>query len=155
MEAAVIEQFILLIVVGAVVAIAAHRLRIPYTVGLVVAGIVLAFLPLHIDFPFSKDFLFQVLLPPLIFEAALYIDWRELRRDLLVVITYATLGVVVAAALTAAVMHFIVSWEWPAAVVFGVLIAATDPVSIIATFKEAKVEGRLRLLVESESLFND
>jgi CPA1 family monovalent cation:H+ antiporter len=155
MDAPVIEQLILLIVIGAVVAIAAHRLRIPYTVGLVVAGIVLAFLPLHIDFPFSKDFLFQVLLPPLIFEAALYIDWRELRRDLLVVITYATLGVVVAAALTAAVMHFIVSWEWPAAVVFGVLIAATDPVSIIATFKEARVEGRLRLLVESESLFND
>src|SRR3954468_11915453 len=155
MEAAVIEQFILLIVVGAVVAIAAHRLRIPYTVGLVVAGIVIAFLPLNINIPFNKDFLFQVLLPPLIFEAALYIEWRELRRDLLVAVTYATLGVVVAAALTAAVMHFIVSWEWPAAVVFGVLIAATDPVSIIATFKEAKVEGRLRLLVESESLFND
>src|SRR3954451_4081873 len=132
MEAAVIEQFILLIVVGAVVAIAAHRLRIPYTVGLVVAGIVIAFLPLNINIPFNKDFLFQVLLPPLIFEAALYIDWRELRRDLLVVVTYATFGVVVSAALTAAVMHYVVGWSWQAAIVFGVLIAATDPVSIIA-----------------------
>ena len=46
-------------------------------------------------------------------------------------------------------------WDWQPALLFGVLIAATDPVSIIATFKEAKVKGRLRLLVEAESLFND
>ena len=38
---------------------------------------------------------------------------------------------------------------------FGVLIAATDPVSVIATFKDAAVHGRIRLLVEAESLFND
>ena len=78
MEIPVVEQLIFLIVVGAVVAIIAHRLRIPYTVGLVVAGIVIAFLPLTIEVPFSKDFLFEVLLPPLIFEAALYIEWQEL-----------------------------------------------------------------------------
>jgi CPA1 family monovalent cation:H+ antiporter len=155
MDAAVIEQIVLLIVVGAVVAIVAHRLRIPYTVGLVAAGIVIAFLPLKVEVPFSKDFLFEVLLPPLIFEAALYIDWHELRRDMLVVGTYATIGVLLSAAVTAAIMHFVVGWVWPAAILFGVLIAATDPVSIIATFKEAKVKGRLRLLVESESLFND
>jgi len=155
MDAAVIEQIVLLIVVGSVVAIAAHRLKIPYTVGLVAAGIVMAFLPIRIEIPFSKDFLFEVLLPPLIFEAALYIEWRELKRDLVVVGTYATLGVLLSAAVTAAIMHFAVGWVWPAAILFGVLIAATDPVSIIATFKEAKVKGRLRLLVESESLFND
>lgn len=155
MDAAVVEQLVLLIAVGAVVAIAAHRLRMPYTVGLVVAGIAIAFLPFKIDVPFNKDFLFQVLLPPLIFEAALDIDWRELKRDLLVVGTYATFGVIFSAAVTAAIMHFVVGWPWPAASLFGVLIAATDPVSIIATFKEAKVTGRLRLLVEAESLFND
>ena len=52
-------------------------------------------------------------------------------------------------------MHYVVGWEWAMAALFGVLIAATDPVSVIATFKEAKVEGSLRLLVEAESLFND
>jgi CPA1 family monovalent cation:H+ antiporter len=52
-------------------------------------------------------------------------------------------------------MHYATGWVWPAAIIFGILIAATDPVSVIATFKEAKVEGRLRLLVEAESLFND
>jgi monovalent cation:H+ antiporter, CPA1 family len=46
-------------------------------------------------------------------------------------------------------------WTWGSSIVFGVLIAATDPVSVIATFKEAGVQGRLRLLIESESLLND
>ena len=52
-------------------------------------------------------------------------------------------------------MHYLASWPWLGALVFGVLIAATDPVSVIATFKEAKVQGRLRVLIEAESLFND
>ncbi len=146
-------EFILLI--GAVVAIIARRFKFPYTVGLVAAGILLAFIPLGISIPFNKELLFKVLLPPLIFEAALYIHWKELRRDMLPVVTFATVGVLLSAGVTAAFMHFVLGWEWAMAILFGVLIAATDPVSVIATFKEAKVEGRLRLLVEAESLFND
>jgi CPA1 family monovalent cation:H+ antiporter len=94
-------------------------------------------------------------LPPLVFEAAFQLPWKPLRRDLPVILLLATLGVILAAALTAAGMHYIAGWTWMAALVFGVLIAATDPVSVIATFKESGVRGRLRLLVEAESLFND
>jgi CPA1 family monovalent cation:H+ antiporter len=91
----------------------------------------------------------------LVFEAALYIGWRDFRRDLPVVALLATVGVVLAAAVTAGGMHYALDWDWGSASVFGVLIAATDPVSVIATFKEAGVTGRLRLLIESESLLND
>lgn len=52
-------------------------------------------------------------------------------------------------------MRYLAQWTWTSAIVFGVLIAATDPVSVIATFKDAGVHGRVRLLVEGESLFND
>ena len=155
METLQIEQIELILLIGAIVAIVARRFKVPYTVGLVVAGIVIAFLPLGLQIPFSKDFIFKVLLPPLIFEAALYIHWRELKNDLLTVGTFATVGVLLSAFVTAAIMHFVVGWEWTMAILFGVLISATDPVSVIATFKEARVEGRLRLLVEAESLFND
>ncbi len=155
MESLRIEQIELIILVGAMVAIIARRLRLSYTAGLVVAGIFIAFLRVDLNVPFSKELVFDVLLPPLIFEAALYINWKELRRDLLVIVTYATVGVVLSAGVTAAFMHYAAGWVWQAAILFGVLIAATDPVSIIATFKEAKVKGRLRLLVEAESLFND
>ncbi|HEV7699000.1 MAG TPA: sodium:proton antiporter [Pyrinomonadaceae bacterium] len=150
-----VEQIALIVLIGAIVAIVARRLKIPYTVGLVVAGMIVAMLPIEFELKFSKELLFKVLLPPLIFEAAIHLRWRELRKDLSPIIVYATLGVLLSASVTASVMHFAVGWIWPAAVIFGVLIAATDPVSVIATFKEAKVEGRLRLLVEAESLFND
>ncbi len=155
MEYIKIETLEMILLIGAIVAIVARRLKIPYTVGLVVAGLILAFVPLGIEIPFSKELLFKVLLPPLIFEAALYIHWKELKRDLLPVVTFATIGVLLSAAITAVFMVYAVGWAWQAAILFGVLIAATDPVSVIATFKEARVEGRLRLLVEAESLFND
>jgi CPA1 family monovalent cation:H+ antiporter len=150
-----IAQLELIILVGAMVAIVSRRLRMPYTPGLVVAGIVIALLPLGFNIPFSRELVFDVLLPPLIFEAALYINWKELRKDLAVIGTFAVAGVVLSAVVTAAFMHFAAGWVWQAAILFGLLIAATDPVAIIATFKEAKVKGRLRLLVEAESLFND
>ena len=143
-----IEAIELILLIGAVVAIIARRLKIPYTVGLVVAGIILAFLPLGLEVNFSKELIFKVLLPPLIFEAALYIHWRELKRDLLPVITFASVGVLLSAGITAAIMHFVVGWDWTMAALFGVLIAATDPVSVIATFKEAKVEGRFDCLLK-------
>ena len=150
-----IEQVELLLLVAAIVAMVARLLKIPYTIGLVVAGIVLTFFPIATTVTLSKELIFTIFLPALVFEAALYIRWKELRQDLLVVVTLATVGVLVSAGIAAAAMHYVANWEWQVALVFGILIAATDPVSVIATFKETGVEGRLRLLVEAESLFND
>ena len=66
-----------------------------------------------------------------------------------------TVGFLVSASMMAVGMHYLMGWEWMGALLFGALIAATDPVSVIATFKEAKIHGRLLLLVEAESLLND
>jgi CPA1 family monovalent cation:H+ antiporter len=145
----------LLLLVAAVVAMLARRLHVPYSVGLVVAGITLAISPFAPTVELTKDLIFTVLLPPLIFEAAFYLNWNKLRADLPVILVLATAGVLISAAATALGMNLLVGWPWAGALVFGVLIAATDPVSVIATFKEARVVGRLRLLVEAESLFND
>src|SRR5665213_3402756 len=78
-----------------------------------------------------------------------------MRRDFSLVAVLVTLGVVISASATALGMHFLAHWQWFGAVVFGVLIAATDPVSVIATFKEAGAQGRLLVLIEAESLLND
>lgn len=150
-----VESVQILLLISTIVAIVARRLRIPYMVGLVLAGVALTVVPHVPEITLTKELLFTVFLPPLVFEAALQIRWDELRRDLLVVLTLSTAGVLLSAAITAAGMHWLVNWSWSAAVLFGVLIAATDPVSVIATFKGAGVLGRLRLLVEAESLFND
>jgi monovalent cation:H+ antiporter, CPA1 family len=150
-----INKIEILLLIAVVVAMLAQRLRVPYTVGLVLAGIALAFVPFVPNLQLTKELVFSVFLPPLIFEAAFYIEWPKLRKDFPVVLTLATVGVLLSAGVTAIGMHYLAHWEWIGAVVFGVLIAATDPVSVIATFKDAGVQGRIRLLVEAESLFND
>jgi len=144
-----------LLLIAAVVAMLTRRVRLPYSVGLVAAGIVLALLPFAPQVTLTKDLIFTVLLPPLLYEAASYIHWLQLRRDLFIIVLLATAGVVLSASVTAAGMHYLAQWPWLGALVFGALIAATDPVSVIATFKEAKVQGRLLVLIEAESLLND
>jgi CPA1 family monovalent cation:H+ antiporter len=141
--------------VAILVAMLARRLLLPYTVGLVVTGIGLAASRLETGAMLTHDFIFDVVLPPLLFEAAINIHWRPLWRDALPVLTLSTLGVIVSAAFVAAGMMFLLSWPLLPALVFGVLIAATDPIAVIALFKDIGLTGRLRLLVESESLFND
>src|SRR5580765_5283054 len=70
----------LLLLIAAVVAMLTRRLRLPYSVGLVAAGIILAILPFAPKVSLTKDLIFTVLLPPLLFEAALYIHWNQLHR---------------------------------------------------------------------------
>ena len=144
-----------LVVAIFVVAIIARRMRLPYTVGLVLTGIALAVTGLETGAMLTHDFIFDVILPPLLFEAALSIRWRELRRDLFPIVVLSTLGVVISAAVVAAGMVQFLAWPAAPAIVFGVLIAATDPIAVLAMFKDTGVKGRIRLLVESESLFND
>lgn len=150
-----IDKFELLLLVACMVAMLARRFHFPYTVGLVVTGGVLALLPYAPTIVLTKELIFSLLLPPLIFEAALFLPWTELKNVLPVVATMASLGLLVSATLTGIGMHWLLGWPPLSAAIFGVLIAATDPVSVIATFKEAGVTGRLRSLVEAESLFND
>jgi CPA1 family monovalent cation:H+ antiporter len=145
----------LLLFVASLVAMITRRLNLPYSVGLVTAGIALALLPFGLEMPLTPELVFTVFLPPLIFEAAIQIPWRPFRRELPLLLLLVTVGVVLAAAIVAAGMHYLVGWSWLGAAFFGILIAATDPVSVIAMFRTVDVEERLHLLVESESLLND
>src|SRR3954449_8394249 len=144
-----------LLMVACLIAMLSRRLGLPYIVGLVVAGFLIALLPSSPDLPLSRDLIFNILLPPLVFEAAMQLDWRRFRDELPLTLTVAFLGVGIAASVVAAGMHYAIGWSWIGAGLFGVLIAATDPVSVIAAFREMKVTRRLSMVVESESLLND
>ncbi len=150
-----VNQLGLILIVACVVAILSRRLRLPYSFGLVVAGIGLAQFRGSVNLSLTPDLIYSVLLPPLIFEAALQLKWRPFRCNLAVTATLAFPGILLTGAIIATGMHFIAGWGWLGATLFGALIAATDPVSVVAAFKEMKVEPRLGLLVESESLLND
>jgi CPA1 family monovalent cation:H+ antiporter len=152
---AIIAGTLALLVIAILVAVAARRLALPYTVGLVVAGMGLALARYDTGIRLTHDIIFDVILPPLLFEAAINISWPELRRDLLPVLVLSVLGVVISGGVVAGGMAWLLGWGLAPALMFGVLIAATDPVAVIAMFKDTGIGGRLRLLVESESLFND
>jgi CPA1 family monovalent cation:H+ antiporter len=144
-----------LLLVACLIAMLTRRLGLPYIVGLVVAGFLIALLPSSPDLPLSRELIFNILLPPLVFEAALQLDWRRFRHELPLTLTLAFFGVAIATAVVAAGMHWIVGWSWIGAALFGVLIAATDPVSVIASFREMGCQPRVSMVVESESLLND
>jgi len=148
------EIVILLLLVAVLVGIAAKRLRVPYTVGLVLMGLALS-LGVKLEVNIAPNLILALLLPPLIFEAAFHLNLSELRYNLAYILALAIPGVV----LTAILVGGIVSWgtglALPAALVFGALVSATDPVSVIALFRSMGVPRRLQVLLESESLFND
>jgi CPA1 family monovalent cation:H+ antiporter len=145
----------LMLFVASLVAMITRRLKLPYSAGLVAAGLALALLPFGFRVRLTPELIFTMFLPPLIFEAAIQIPWRPLRRELPLLLLLVTVGVLLAAALVACGMHYLIGWSWLGAAFFGILVAATDPVSVIALFREIPVQPRLHLLVEAESLLND
>jgi len=145
----------LLLLVACLIAMISRKLGLPYSVGLVAAGLLIALIPNAPHFSLSRDLIFNILLPPLVFDGALQLPWKSFRRELPVTATLALFGVILAAAVVAAGLHYWLAWSWIGAGLFAVLIAATDPVAVIAAFKELNADKRLCMLVESESLLND
>lgn len=150
-----LQNLTLALLIAAVVAMLTRRLRMPYSVGLVAAGILVAIFPLGARFSLNREIIYTALLPPLLFEAAYHLRLQHLLENWPPITILASLGVLLSALVTAAGMHFLAGWEWITAFLLGALIAATDTVSVVAIFKEARVRGRLLFLVEGESLLND
>lgn len=145
----------LLLLIACLVAIVCRRLGQPFTIGLVLAGIALSISGYKSGITLTPELVFSVLLPPLVFEAALHLGWGQFRREGALVLSLAFGGTLLSAGVVAGGMHWLAGWGWPASLLFGSLIAATDPVSVIAMMKEQHADKRLRFLMEAESLIND
>lgn len=145
----------LLLVIACIVAIVTRRIGFPYAVGLVTAGIILGVTGYRSRIELTPQLIFTVFLPPLLFEAAIHLKWAQFRREAPLVLGLAFVGTLLSAGVVAAGMRWIIGWSWQAALLFGSLIAATDPVSVIQMMKEQRAEQRLRFVMEAESLVND
>lgn len=153
MDASVI--FILLVIAAAVVAVLSRWLRVQYTLALLLVGLLLGTLGVIPAVPLTSDVILLVFLPPLLFEAAFALDldllWRQ-RRGVLA-LTFG--GTILATLVGGGLVHWLVAFPWSVALVFGAMIAATDPVAVLATFRGLGADKRLSVLLEGESLFND
>jgi len=154
--------FIVLFGVATAVAVLCRWLKVPYTAGLVVAGLLLGSVQVLAPIHLTKELLFAVVLPGLIFEAAFHLPADRFWSDKLTIVSLAVPGVVAAILLTAAViypvangLHFIDGFGFVYALVFAAVIAATDPIAVVGLFKSLGAPKRLSVLVEGESLLND
>ncbi len=153
---------ILLFVVASGVAILVRRLAMPYTVALVLAGLALGITQAFAVPHLTKEILFYIFLPGLLFEAAFHIEFNQFWRNRLTIASLAVPGVAAAIALTVLILtpvvdrfHLVPGFTWEYALVFGALISATDPIAVVGVFKSLGVPKRLSVLVEGESLLND
>lgn len=158
-----VEFVLLLLLAASAVAVITARLRIPYTVALVLGG--LALVSIHIPLIdqlinhrptwLTPEAALVLFLPTLLFEGSLKIQIQHLRRNFVPILLLATLGVVVAAAITAYAVHWTIGLPLAIALVFGAVVAPTDPISVLAVFRSVAVPKRLEVIVEGESLLND
>jgi len=146
---------VVLLAAAAAMAIIVKRIKVPYTVALVLVGLVFAFFPNFVELNFSADLILGLLIPPLLFEATLHLPWAKLKADLVPILMFAIGGTMLGTFAVGWIIWALVGVPWLAAVAFGALISATDPVAVIAFFKSLGVTKRLSVLVEGESLFND
>ena len=150
-----ITIFILLLLTASGVAMAAKWIRVPYTLLLVIVGLVISpmhFLPVvHV----SPELILLIFLPALLFEAAWNLKLDHLRKNLLPILTLATIGVGLSVGVIGVILHYGIGLSWSLALLFGAMTSATDPVSVLALFKKFGLPGRLTTIIEGEILLND
>ncbi len=161
----ILQIFIGLLFIAALVAIGVQRLRMPYTVGLVLVGLALAFMVFEFFTHLTESqelqdliipqLILGILVPPLIFDAAFHIKFNDLRKNLLMIMAFAIPGVILTMFLVGGVISWGAGLPLNVALIFGALIAATDPVAVVALFRSLGVPKKIQLLLEGESLLND
>ena len=159
-----IEFLVWLLIAAAITAMLAKRLRIPYTVALVFGGLLLGAVRFPLLSPLQSgnrpdwltpDVILILFLPALVFEGSVKLDLRELVRNSIPLLLLANAGVLLAAVATGYVVHWLIGLPVLVAMLFGSIISATDPISVLAIFKDLKLDNRLSLIMEAESLLND
>ncbi len=158
----VLEETVFFLLCAVIVSLLGKRFKFPYTVGLVVMGLIVGFIRQHGGlfqgeghFELTDEVILLVFLPPLLFEGAMNLDWRKLWTHRFVILLLAFVGTAGSILLIAAASRLVIGWDWQIALLFGVVISPTDPVSVLAIFREQGVTKGLAVLVEGESLFND
>lgn len=150
-----IELIILgMLLITSIVSIVVRRVRIPYTVALVLVGVLLSLRP-PVEVVLTSELILGIFLPPLLFEAAFHLNLAELRRNVVTIAILAVPGVILTMLVVGGILIVGPGLAVGIALVFGALIAATDPVSVVAIFRRLGAPKQLEVLLEGESLFND
>jgi len=147
---------LLLLMMVAVFAVIAHRLKVPYPIVLVLAGLLISFVPHMPRIPLDPSLVFLIFLPPLLYSAAWGTSWREFRHHL-VLISLLAVGLVGFTVWGVAVFseHFITALDWKAGFLLGAVVATTDAIAATSIARSVGLPRRIVDILEGESLLND
>src|SRR3954447_14524160 len=151
------ELLILLLLIFVVVfGSIAKRIKIPYPIFLVIAGLILSFVPQLPRFTLNADLVFIGVLPPLLFSAAFTTSWRDFRYNLISILSLA-FGLVAFTVLGVAGMaHMLLPWfDWRLGLVLGAVVATTDSIAATSIARRVGLPQRIVDILEGESLVND
>ena len=150
-----VQILILLLIVTLIVALLSRRLRVPYTLLLVIVGFVVGLLPFLPNEHIDPNLVLYVFIPALLFEGAWNAELDRLEADWLPIVLLAIPGLVLSLLMVAAALYWGIGLSWLLALLVAAIVSPTDPVAVIALFQQLGVPDRLRTLVEGESIFND
>jgi CPA1 family monovalent cation:H+ antiporter len=153
METSSVLIFVLMTV--AAVAIVANRTRIPAAILLVLVGIVLSMAPGLPRIELSPELVLLLVVPPLIYSAGVAMSWREFRYNIRSITLLAFGGVTFTTVAVAAVVHFLLGWDWAVGFVLGAIISPPDVVAPLAIARRLGLPRRTMVVIEGEGLAND
>jgi len=153
-----LEQFVVVLAVSLTVATLSRILpwlrQIPYTLLLVIVGLGLAFVDVRLV-NLSPQLILEIFLPPLLFEAAWNVRWRDLQKNWFPVFLFTVFGVVLSILAIGFSLSQFTYLTLPTALLVGASLSTTDPVSVVGLFRQLGASPKLSILMEGESLFND
>ena len=150
-----VETVVALLIVVAALAIVAKRVAVPYPVMLVVAGLALGFLPGPPPLKLNPETVLLLVLPPLLYPAALFTSWRDFRANIAPILWLAIGLVLVTILAVGVVAHALGGVPWAAAFALGAIVSPPDAVAATAISRRLRLPSRIVTILEGESLVND
>lgn len=146
---------LLFMLVAAAVSIIAERLRAPYTVALVIAGLAIGTLRVVPPFIVTPEVLLALFIPPLLFDGGLRLPPAQVKTDGALIGLLAVPGTLIAAVAIGWTVHTFFQVDIKSAMLLGAAISAIDPVSVLALWRESRLDARLGVILEGEAVLND
>jgi CPA1 family monovalent cation:H+ antiporter len=152
---AALQTLVLFLVVIALIAFVAGRLKVPPSILLVLAGTVLALIPGLPHLELAPELVLLIVLPPIIYSAAVAMSWREFRFNLRPIGLLAIGGVVVTTLAIGAATHVLLGFPWAVGFTLGAIVSPPDAVAPLSIVRRMNLPRRLAVILEGEGLAND
>jgi CPA1 family monovalent cation:H+ antiporter len=151
-----VQVVVFLLLCSVVLGWLSRRAGVPYPIALVVGGAVLSFIPGLPQLDIDPQFLLVLVLPPILYQAALLTSWRDFKANLRPIGLFAIgLVIITTLAVGAALKFLIPDIPWAAAFVFGAIVSPPDAVAATAILSRLNMPRRIVVVLEGESLVND